>query len=88
MARKKHGALKRPVRKAKTAHPLDGARLGDLISRSPEVLHLLDEYGITFCAGCYLTLMSSPERAAVYHAVPKPRKFLKDLQKALKAAKA
>lgn len=84
MARKKHGALRRPARKAKPASALDGARLGDLIARSPEVLHLLDEYGITFCAGCYLTLMSSPERAAVYHAVPKPKKFLKALEKALR----
>jgi iron-sulfur cluster repair protein YtfE (RIC family) len=79
VARQKRRLAKRAAKK-----PLDGAKLGELIARSPEVLHLLDEYGITFCAGCYLTLMSSPERAAVYHAVPKPKRFLKALQKALK----
>ena len=84
MARKKHGSLKRSGRKPASPAAFEGARLGDLIARNPEVLHLLDEYGITFCAGCFLTLMSSPERAAVYHAVPKPKKFLKDLEKALK----
>jgi hypothetical protein len=75
---------KRRVATRAAKAPLDGARLGELIARKPEILHLLDEYGITFCAGCYLTLMSSPERAAVYHAVPKPKRFLKALQKALK----
>lgn len=58
--------------------------LGDLIARSRKVLKVLDEHGVTFCAGCYLTLTSPPEKAAVYHAVPDRKKFLRDLEKALR----
>lgn len=72
------------ARKRKRAPRVEGAPLGALIKENAQVLHLLDEYGITFCAGCYLTLFSTPERAAVYHAVPRPKKFLKDLEKVLK----
>lgn len=61
--------------------------LGELIGRDPRVLELLDRYGITFCAGCYLTLYSSPERAAVYHAVPRPKRFVADLEALLKTPK-
>jgi hypothetical protein len=58
--------------------------LGELIGRNAKVLKLLDKYGITFCAGCYLTLFATPEKAAHYHAVPDAKKFLKDLRQVLK----
>lgn len=74
-------------RKPSPRQELSGRTLGELIAGNSKVLHLLDEAGITFCAGCYLTLMSSPERAAVYHAVPDTRKFLRALALALKPAK-
>lgn len=54
--------------------------LGSLIS--PAVLRVLDKHGVTFCAGCYLTLFSAPEKAAVYHAVPDVEAFLRDLARA------
>ena len=62
--------------------------LGELIAHDARVLKILDKHGITFCAGCYLTLFASPERAAVYHAVPHPKKFLKDLERLLKKKRA
>lgn len=71
-------------RRASKDRDLNRAVLGDLIGRSPKVLKLLDAYGITFCAGCYLTLFASPEKAAVYHAVPNPKKFLADLKRVLR----
>ena len=58
--------------------------LGGLIAKHPEALHLLDKHGITFCAGCFLTLFATPERAAVYHAVPDPKKFLAELERLIK----
>lgn len=58
--------------------------LGELIDDNRKVLAVLDKHGITFCAGCYLTLFASPEKAAVYHAVPDVKKFLADLRRALK----
>jgi len=51
--------------------------------RQDKVLKVLDKHGVTFCAGCYLTLSSPVEKAAAYHAVPDTAKFLKDLEKAL-----
>ena len=57
--------------------------LGELIGGGKRVLAVLDKHGITFCAGCYLTLLSPPEKAAVYHAVPNVGKFLVDLRRAL-----
>ena len=58
--------------------------LGELIGADRRVLKVLDKHGITFCAGCYLTLFAPPEKAAVYHAVPDVPKFLADLRKALR----
>ncbi|MBI5631675.1 MAG: hypothetical protein HY921_12425 [Elusimicrobia bacterium] len=58
--------------------------LGRLIKEHPEVLAVLDRHGVSFCAGCFLTLFSSVERAAAYHAVSDRAAFLKDLEKALR----
>jgi hypothetical protein len=60
------------------------AKLGDLIAKNRKVLAVLDKHGVTFCAGCFLTLFSPVERAAAYHAVPDRKKFLQDLEKALR----
>lgn len=57
--------------------------LGELIGGNRKVLAVLDKHGITFCAGCYLTLFAAPEKAAVYHAVPNVEKFMADLRRAL-----
>jgi hypothetical protein len=74
-------------RRPRARRRLSAPPLGELIGRDPRVLALLDRYGITFCAGCYLTLFSSPERAAVYHAVPHPRRFVTELEALLKRPK-
>jgi hypothetical protein len=60
--------------------------VGELIAadKTKKVLAVLDKHGVTFCAGCFLTLTASPEKAAVYHAVPDKKKFLRDLANALK----
>ncbi len=39
--------------------------------------------GVNFCSGCFITLFSSPEKAAAYHAVPDIEAFKKDLRSAL-----
>jgi hypothetical protein len=62
-----------------------GPKLGELIDGNKRVLEVLDKHGITFCAGCYLTLFAAPEKAAVYHAVPDVGRFLADLKRALSA---
>lgn len=62
-----------------------GKNLAALVKKRPDkVLKVLDRHGVTFCAGCYLTLTSPLEKAAAYHAVPDLKRFLKDLEKALK----
>ncbi len=57
--------------------------LGELLRRHPGVLHALERHGVSFCAGCYLTLFSSLERAAAYHAVSDLGGFLADVREAL-----
>lgn len=59
-----------------------GLILGALIEGNRAVLEVLDKHGVTFCAGCFITLFSAPEKAAAYHAVPDVKKFLSDLQAA------
>ena len=59
--------------------------LATLIRKHPKVLKLLHEHGIYFCAGCYLTLSSEPQRAAAYHGVPNVREFMRQLQRATEA---
>lgn len=48
------------------------------------VLEVLEKHGVYFDAGTFITLSSSPEKAAAYHAVPDLKAFLKDLEKAAK----
>ena len=76
--------MAKPGRKHGKAGKVRPKPLGEYIGAGKRVLAVLDKHGITFCPGCYLTLFSPPERAAVYHAVPNVEKFLADLRKALK----
>ncbi|MBI3552819.1 MAG: hypothetical protein HY077_09895 [Elusimicrobia bacterium] len=76
--------MARPIRKHGKAGKIKPRPLGEYIAADRRVLKVLDKHGITFCAGCYLTLFASPEKAAVYHAVPDVPKFLADLRKALR----
>lgn len=62
---------------------LEHRLLGPLIQKHPELLHALDKHGVTFCAGCYITLFSPLQAVAGYHAVPDAKKFLKDVRKAI-----
>ncbi len=66
-------------RKAK----LENKKLYDLIRQYPEILPILDRYGISFCAGCFLTLDKTPKEAAAYHGAPDAQKFLRDLSRAI-----
>jgi iron-sulfur cluster repair protein YtfE (RIC family) len=61
---------------------IEDAILGELIVNHPKVLEVLDRHGVTFCAGCFITLFSRPEKAAAYHAVGNRKKFLADLRRA------
>lgn len=58
--------------------------LGELLLKNPRVLAVLRRHGVHFCAGCYITLFSSPQKAASYHAVPDVDAFLRDLRAALR----
>ena len=63
---------------------IENRTLVSLIRDRPDkVLEILDRHGVTFCAGCFLTLSSTIERAAAYHAVPDVERLLKDLEKAM-----
>lgn len=73
---------KRAQKRAKD--DLEGRPLGLLIKRNKKVLKILDRHGVTFCAGCYLTLFSPPKKAAAYHAVGDLKAFLADLRRALR----
>ena len=77
------GTKKRVKHRASSIEKKD---LSTLIKKNPDVLEVLDKHGVTFCAGCYLTLTSPVERAAAYHAVPDLARFLKDLKRAIDAA--
>lgn len=70
--------------RTKSAHRrASGPDLGTLLKKEPKLLRLLHQYGIHFCAGCYLTLSATPERAAAYHGVPDPSRFVAALERAL-----
>jgi hypothetical protein len=56
-------------------------RLFDLMLKDrARVLAVLDRHGVYFDAGTFITLSSTPEKAAAYHAVPDKKKFLRDLR--------
>jgi len=54
--------------------------LATLIRKHPRLIGLLHKHGVHFCAGCYLTLSSPPERAAAYHGVPDVKQFLREIE--------
>lgn len=62
--------------------PLTSQTLLRLVQEHPAVLKVLDKHGVTFCAGCFITLASPLEKAAAYHAVPDLKAFLRDLCRA------
>lgn len=75
MAKQKRG-LKRGARRGSSR------RLIDWIAEYPQILPILDRHGVSFCAGCYLTLNKTPEEAAAYHAVLDVSGFLGELRAA------
>lgn len=70
--RRKHKAKAKP----------DGRVLGDYLRSHPGAAAVLHKHGVQVCSGCVITLMSSPEKAASYHAVPDPAAFARDLRRA------
>lgn len=65
---------KGPARKKREA-----LLLGNLLFQDPILIEVLRRHEVVFCAGCYLTLFSTPERAAAYHGVRDIPRFLKEL---------
>lgn len=54
--------------------------LFELLREDPaRVLAVLDRHGVYLDGGTFVTLASTPEKAAAYHAVPDKKKFLRDL---------
>lgn len=51
------------------------------LQKRPKILRVLEKYGVHFCAGCFITLASTPKKAASYHGVPDIERFLKELQR-------
>lgn len=66
-------------RKHKTA---DRRTLGDILRGNPRAASVLHKHGVQVCSGCVITLLSTPEKAASYHAVPDPAAFARDLRRA------
>ena len=60
----------------------DGRVLGDYLRAHPGAAAVLHKHGVQVCSGCVITLLSSPEKAAAYHAVPDPAAFARDLRRA------
>lgn len=56
--------------------------LADYLRGSPRVAAVLHKHGVQVCSGCVITLLSTPEKAAAYHAVPDPAAFARDLRRA------
>ncbi len=55
--------------------------LFELLARDRErVLEVLRRHGVYFDAGTVVTLCSTPEKAAAYHAVPDPAGFARELK--------
>lgn len=59
------------------------ALLGDILKGSPKAAAVLAKHGVQVCSGCLVTLFSTPEKAAAYHAVPDPKAFARDLKRAV-----
>ena len=69
------------MRRKHKAKP-DGRVLGDYLKDHPGAAAVLHKHGVNVCSGCFITLFSSPEKAAAYHAVPDPAAFARDLRRA------
>jgi iron-sulfur cluster repair protein YtfE (RIC family) len=76
------------MEKRKRKAKLESQKLYHLIRQYPQILPILDRYGISFCAGCYLTLTKTPKEAAAFHGVPDIEEFLEDLKKLSSADRA
>ncbi|MBI4055226.1 MAG: hypothetical protein HY402_03745 [Elusimicrobia bacterium] len=63
---------------------LDQELCGPLLRKHPSLQEVLEEHGVHFCAGCYITLFSPLKKAAAYHAVPDYEQLLRDLGSALR----
>ncbi|MCL6596667.1 MAG: hypothetical protein K6V73_10725 [Firmicutes bacterium] len=56
--------------------------VGEILRRYPQTLEVFDRHGVTFCAGCFLTLFDPLEAVAGYHAVADVPGLLRDLERA------
>ncbi|MBI4064039.1 MAG: hypothetical protein HY401_07025 [Elusimicrobia bacterium] len=70
--------------KEKRENAVGKKSVGELLRRYPKLLSIFDDYGIHFCAGCFLTLTLPIQKAATYHAVPDVRQLLKDVGRQIK----
>jgi iron-sulfur cluster repair protein YtfE (RIC family) len=57
--------------------------VAELIARYPKTLEVFEEYGVHFCAGCFITLTENVQKAAGHHAVEDTGHLLADLKKAV-----
>lgn len=60
----------------------DARILADYLRATTRVAAVLNKHGVQVCSGCVITLLSSPEKAAAYHAVPDPAAFARELRRA------
>lgn len=60
----------------------DARTLGEILRAAPKAVAVLHKHGVQVCSGCIITLSSTPEKAASYHAVPDPAAFARDLRRA------
>ena len=71
MAKRKHGS--QSVKRKLPA-------LLDLLKRDQaRVMSVLHKHGVYFDAGTYLTMISTLDKVAAYHAVPNKKKFYADI---------
>ncbi|MFD2172122.1 hypothetical protein [Tumebacillus lipolyticus] len=57
-----------------------GLTVGEVVRTVPEAVEVFEEHELTFCAGCYVTLFSTLERAAGYAAIKDLDRMIFDLQ--------
>ncbi|MBI2362881.1 MAG: hypothetical protein HYV15_05810, partial [Elusimicrobia bacterium] len=55
--------------------------MSEILRDNPKAAGVLARHGVQVCAGCLVTLNSTPEKAAAYHAVRDLRLFLKDVER-------